>query len=281
MSAMSCETETPRGLDAARDQRGRPDQRDVRAAGQQQREVRAGHARVQHVADDRDVHAFDAPERGAHRVQVEQALRRVLVRAVAGVDDRGARVARGERGGSDLRVADDDDVGAVGVERQQRVLERLALLHRRAARLERDRVRREPLGRELERRRRPRRGLEEDAQHGAAAQRRQLLDLALRDRLEARGELEQALDRRRGRDPRSRAGDGCRARPSPPARERRAHAAPRSSTTSSAASSSPRCTRTRSLRDVGRFLPTTSARIGSSRCPRSQSTARRTRAGRP
>ena len=47
------------------------------------------------------------------------------------------------------------------------------------------------------------------------------------------------------------------------------------------ASSSPRWTRTRSERDVGRFLPTTSARIGSSRCPRSQSTARRTRAGRP
>ena len=40
-------------------------------------------------------------------------------------------------------------------------------------------------------------------------------------------------------------------------------------------------TRTRSAREVGRFLPTTSARIGSSRCPRSQSTASRTRAGRP
>ena len=59
------------------------------------------------------------------------------------------------------------------------------------------------------------------------------------------------------------------------------HLAPVSRTTSSAASSSPRCTRTRSAREVGRFLPTTSARIGSSRCPRSHSTASRTRAGRP
>ena len=37
----------------------------------------------------------------------------------------------------------------------------------------------------------------------------------------------------------------------------------------------------RSEREVGRFFPTKSARNGSSRCPRSQSTASRTRAGRP
>ena len=134
MSAMSCETDDARGLDAARDQRRRPDQRDVRAAGQQQRDVRAGDARVQHVADDRDVHALEAAERLAHRVEVEQALRRVLVLAVAGVDDRGAGVAGGQRRRADLRVADDDDVGPVGVERQDRVLERLALVDRRAAR---------------------------------------------------------------------------------------------------------------------------------------------------
>ena len=36
-------------------------------------------------------------ERLADGVEVEQALRRVLMLAVAGVDDRRARVARGER----------------------------------------------------------------------------------------------------------------------------------------------------------------------------------------
>ena len=46
------------------------------------------------------------PSRLADRVEVEQRLRRVLVLAVAGVDDR-ARVYRvTKRGGADLRVAD-------------------------------------------------------------------------------------------------------------------------------------------------------------------------------
>jgi hypothetical protein len=140
----------PGHLDLARDQGGRSDQRHVRAAGDEQREVRACHARVQDVADDRDMHTLHAPERRSHRVQVEQALGRVLMRAVSGVDHRGARVARGKCCRPDLRVADHDDIRAVGVERQQRVLERLALLHGRPAGLERDRVGRKPLGGELE-----------------------------------------------------------------------------------------------------------------------------------
>ena len=48
--------------------------------------------------------AVDAAERCAQRVDVEQRLRRVLVLAVAGVDDRGARPAGDELGGAGVRA---------------------------------------------------------------------------------------------------------------------------------------------------------------------------------
>ena len=71
----------------------------------QQVDVRARHAAVLDVADDRDLEAGDAALALADGERVEQRLRRVLVRAVAGVDHPGlepprqhvrhARVARG------------------------------------------------------------------------------------------------------------------------------------------------------------------------------------------
>ena len=57
----------------------------------QQQDVRAQHAAVQQVADDGDLEALDALLVLADRERVEQRLRRVLVHAVAGVDD--ARLA--------------------------------------------------------------------------------------------------------------------------------------------------------------------------------------------
>ena len=84
------------------------------------------------VADDRDVQPVEPAERLAHRVEVEQRLRRMLVLAVAGVHDTRIGVVRDELGGADLRVADDDHVGVVGRQRQRRVLQRLALVDRRA-----------------------------------------------------------------------------------------------------------------------------------------------------
>ena len=72
--------------------------------------------------------AVERAEPLAQRVDVEQRLGRVLVLAVAGVDDRGRAPARDELRGADVRRADDDQVGPVGRERLHRVLERLALL---------------------------------------------------------------------------------------------------------------------------------------------------------
>ena len=72
----------PRGISG-----GGPTSVTLRAHQRQRLDVRAGDARVQHVADDRDVQPLDRPDVLLDRVQVEQRLRRVLVLAVAGVDD--------------------------------------------------------------------------------------------------------------------------------------------------------------------------------------------------
>ena len=60
------------------------------------------------------VRAVERAEPLAQRVDVEQRLRRVLVLAVAGVDDARRRPAGDQRGGADVRRADDDQVGPVG-----------------------------------------------------------------------------------------------------------------------------------------------------------------------
>ena len=103
-----------------------------------------------------------ASERLAHREEVEQRLGRVLVLAVAGVHDGRARVARDELRRADLRVADDDRVRLVRRQRQHRVLQRLALVQRRAGGLQGHHVRGQLLRGELEARRGARRGLEEE-----------------------------------------------------------------------------------------------------------------------
>jgi hypothetical protein len=74
-------------------------------------------------------------------------------------------------------MPDDQRVGAGRAQRHRGVAQRLALRHRRAGRADVDHVGAHPLAGDLERH--PRAGgvLEEDRHHGAAAQRRQLLDL--------------------------------------------------------------------------------------------------------
>ena len=153
------------------------------------------------VTDDRDVQAVEAAERLAHGVQIEQRLRRVLMLPVAGVDDARIGDVGHELRGARLGVTEHDHVRVVGRERQRRVLQRLALVDRRAGRLERQRVGRQPLGGELERRARARRRLVEDVEDEAAAQRRQLLVLPLLRERERPRRREQAVDvvARRGR----------------------------------------------------------------------------------
>ncbi len=185
------------------------------------------------------------PRRLAQRVDVEQRLGRVLVLAVAGVDDRGGAPLRDQLSGTSPWGAQHDRVGLVRAQRQHRVLQRLALLDAGSARGEVHHVGREPLGGQLEGAAGARRGLIEEVQHHPPAQRRDLLDLAIGDLGEAPGLLDDPLDFLAVEilD-----------------REQMVHAVASTAAASIATSSIPSSSLTRtwtcSAREVGRFLPT-------------------------
>ena len=125
------------------------------------------------------VEAFESPERLAHGEEVEERLCRMLVLAVSGVDDVGVRRSRDEIRSADVRVADHDHVRVVLGERQGRVLERLALVDRRAGRPERHRVGGEPLRGEVEAGEGAGRGLVEEVDDQSPAQCGELLHFAV------------------------------------------------------------------------------------------------------
>ena len=137
-------------LDPARDQRRRAGDRDAGAHALERDDVRARHARMGDVADDPDRAAVDPAETLAQRVYVQQCLGRVLVLAVAGVDDRRAAPAGDELGRARPGRAQDDRVGLVRAQREDGVLQRLALLDARAVDREVDHVRGQALGGQLE-----------------------------------------------------------------------------------------------------------------------------------
>ena len=213
--------------------------------------------------------SLERPEPAAQREHVEQGLRRVLVLAVAGVDDARRGPSGHEPGRAGVRAADHDRRRVVGREGLDRVLQRLALVDARAGRADADHVGAEPLGGELEARARAGRGLVEQVDNGPAAERRDLLDLPPGDLDEGLGAIEDPLDPGRSRSsieirwrrplmPRGASLSGVgRGRSSP----RRTRRPPRRGRRPAAA-----C-------EVGRFLPTKSGRIGSSRWPRSISAA--------
>ena len=185
-------------LELARHQRARADERDARAEFQQAEDVRARDAAEEDVADDRDVQSGDRARLFADGVKIEQRLRRMLVRAVAGVDD-----ARAQPFGEELRrarraVPQDDDVGVVRLENLGRVLERFAFGQARGGGGDVDHVRAQADRRDLERRARARARLDEEIHQRLAAQGRHLLDLARADFLESIRRIEDERDLLRG-----------------------------------------------------------------------------------
>ena len=149
---------------------------------------------MQDVAADGDDQPLDAPAVATDGQRVEQRLGRMLVRAVAGVDDGAIDLARQQMRGAGVVVAHDDDVGPHGVEGDRGVDQRLALLHARRGDRHVHHVGAEPLAGEFERGLRARRGLEEQVDQRAPAQRRALLlDLAA-DVDGGVREIEQVLD---------------------------------------------------------------------------------------
>ena len=93
-------------------------------------DVGAGDARMQDVAADRHRQPGDAALGAADGERVEQRLRRMLMRAVAGIDHRAIDLLRQQLDRAGGVVAHDQDVGPHGVQRHRRVDQRLALLHR-------------------------------------------------------------------------------------------------------------------------------------------------------
>ena len=131
------------------------------------------------VAADRDDEAGEPALVAADGERVEQRLGRMLVRAVAGIDDRALDLLRQQRHRAGGVMADDEQVRPHGVQRHRRVDQRLALLHRRGGDRHVHDVGAEPLAGELEGGLRAGRGLEEEVDLRAAAERRLLLlDLA-------------------------------------------------------------------------------------------------------
>ncbi len=158
---------------------------------------------MQDVAADGDDEAPDAALVAADGERVEKRLRRMLVRAVAGIDHRAIDLLGEQMHGAGRVMAHDDDVGPHGVERHRGVDQRLALLHRGRGHRHVHDVGAEALAGDLERGLRARRGLEEQVDLRAAAQGRLLLLDLPADLDGLVGEVEQRFDveRRQPVDP--------------------------------------------------------------------------------
>ena len=92
VDALERRTVGPERLGVARHQRARAAEAHLGAERAEQQRVRPRDARVQDVAADGDDEALEVALLAADGERVEQRLRGVLVRAVARVDDRRARV---------------------------------------------------------------------------------------------------------------------------------------------------------------------------------------------
>jgi hypothetical protein len=117
------------------------------------------------------------------RKEIEQALRRVRVATVAGVDHVLVRLhaARNQERRAARSVAHDEHVGMHRREVRDRIEQRLALGLRGHRDIEVDDVGRESLRGDLEGRAGARGSLEEQVEYALAAQQRHFLDVALGD----------------------------------------------------------------------------------------------------
>ncbi len=171
-------------LDLARQQRFRSHDPHLGCAERGEAvDQRARDARMKHVADHGHRQVVEVLLVMANRVEIEQALRRVRMAAVARVDDVHVAPAVGVQV---LRVHRDQVVD--GVE------QRFTLARRRHADVEVDDVGGQALGGDFERRARARRILEKQVEHGLAAQQRDLFHFALGNRHERIRGIENVAD---------------------------------------------------------------------------------------
>ena len=184
----------PEPLDRRGQQCARRHDPHPRAHHGQQRDVRARNPAVQHITADRDGEAAQPVLAAADRQRVEQRLRRVLVTAVAGIDDGAIDLLRQQLHGARFGMAHHQHIGMHRVQRHRRVDQGLAFAHRRSLHRHVDDIGAEPLAGDLERGAGARRILEEAVDQGAAAQRRRLLVGAAVELDGAVGEVEDVVD---------------------------------------------------------------------------------------
>src|SRR5262245_23829789 len=156
--------------------------------------VRAGHAAVQDVPDDSHLQPGDAAFGAADRQSVEQRLRGVFVRAVAGVDHRRVDYLCYLMRRAGRRMADDYRVGRHRLQIQRGVNERLAFDDARSRSRDVDRVGGQTLRRYLKTRARARGGFEEEIDDGLPAQSRDFFDLSPVYVTESFGGVEDEID---------------------------------------------------------------------------------------
>src|SRR5499427_3937551 len=138
-------------FDAGRQQGGRGHHPHARAQRVEQDDVGARHARVGDVAADCDRERLDRSLVAAYGQRIEQGLGRMLVGAVAHIDHRAIDLAGQQFDRAGSLMADHQDVGAHGIERDGSVDQRLALAHGRRNHRHVHDVGAEPLAGEFER----------------------------------------------------------------------------------------------------------------------------------
>ena len=135
-------------------QRRRRDHAHLRAQRGERQHVGASDPAVQHVAADGDDLALDIAAPLPDGQRVEQRLRRMLMPAVARVEHRAVHLVGDQLHRARTAMADDDHVGAHGVQRDGGVDQRLALLHARLGGVHVDDIRAQSLARDFERQQR-------------------------------------------------------------------------------------------------------------------------------
>ena len=149
---------------------------------------------MHHVAADRDHQTFQPALVAADGQRVEQRLGRMFVRAVAGIDHRAVDLARQQFDRAGSVVPHHQNVRMHGVQRHRGIDQGFALAHRGGGDRHVHDVGAEPFAGDFERGLGAGRGLEEQVDLGAAAQRGALLvDLAVELDIFF-GEVEQAGD---------------------------------------------------------------------------------------
>ena len=181
-------------LEAARQERRRADEDDLGAQLGQAPQIGAGDAAVGDVADDGDLEPCDLLESFTDGVQVQQALRGMLVGAVAGIDDRAGDMAGQQTGSAGGGVAQDDDVDAHRLDVAGGVDEGLALVDAAVLFREVDDVGRQSLGGQAEARAGAGGILEKRVHDHAAAEGGDFFDAAGGDFLEGIGRVEDETD---------------------------------------------------------------------------------------